>query len=174
MLKTLRRSCEICISTSAMIPSAVLKGIKHCQYDSSGVKLYHRRETIHQYDGTGEKPYHRRETIYTCYLLVLVCLSVIFLNMKPRTGGGVSMSQGSVNKKGRRSSFPIPELVNRLNTSLYIGEGTQQSQPSILQFVTAHKSARCDQLDASNPVNTIVKQNEVQEEVPMTGIASID
>ena len=174
MLKTLRRSCEICISTSAMIPSAVLKGIKHCQYDSSGVKLYHRRETIHQYDGTGEKPYHRRETIYTCYLLVLVCLSVIFLNMKPRTGGGVSMSQGSVNKKGRRSSFPIPELVNRLNTSLYIGEGTQQSQPSILQFVTAHKSARCDQLDASNPVNTIVKQNEVQEEVPMVGITPID
>lgn len=94
--------------------------------------------------------------------------------MKPQSLG-VSMTQASVNKKRRRASFQIPELINRLNKSLCIGESTHQSQPSILQFVTAHKSAGCDQLAASNSVNTTlctVKQNQEQAEVPMTGITS--
>lgn len=62
--------------------------------------------------------------------------------MKPLSLG-VSKTHSSVNKKGRRYSLPIPELINKLNKSLHIGEPSRhhsQSQTSILQFVTANRN----------------------------------
>ena len=111
--------------------------------------------------------------------------------MKPLSSG-VSKTHSSVHKKGRRSSLPIPELINRLNTSLNIGETSNhsQSQTSILQFVTVNKNsgsvthpsqgisvhqpnAISDNLATSSSDNTTLCtafQNQTQVEVPMSGV----
>jgi len=93
--------------------------------------------------------------------------------MKPLSLG-VSKTHSSVNKKGRRYSLPIQELINRLNTSLHIREPSRhhsQSQTSILQFVTSNKNP--DSVTHPSQGISLHQPNAVSDNlvvVPMSGV----
>ena len=123
-------------------------------------------------------------------IVTLACISLDALsNMRPQFGG-VSKTQSLVNRRGKRTSVLMPELIHRWNSSLSIGEPTHQlqSQASILQFVTFSKRPTTHRshdtsveypniasynlaADTSDNIARCTGNlNVMQEDIPMTGV----